>query len=369
MQDVTRWQFSTLVSRPAARRMLALLAALGLALLVGLGWPAAVRAETIHEIQPGENLTQIARQYKIAPADLAAYNQILDLNHIVIGQKIRIPSPRTDDQPERTLEDGLGAAEPAPAAEDSALPGSGGYHVVRQGESLGAIGRLYGISVDELLRLNGLTNPNHVLVGQLLRLTARVDAAAPLGQPAPAPADTIYVVQPGDTLTQIAQAHATSVTQIMRDNGLPNPGFVYTGQRLRIQTPAAAEQAFGVEAAPADGERWILIDLGDQTLTAYQGDVVVLHTYVSTGKPSTPTVPGTFAIYNKYASQHMTGDDYDLPGVPWVMYYDGDFAIHGAYWHANFGVPTSHGCTNMRIDEAKALYDWAPVGTRVVVEY
>ena len=64
----------------------------------------------------------------------------------------------------------------------------------------------------------------------------------------------------------------------------------------------------------------------------------------------------------------MSGDDYDLPGVPWVMYYYDEYAIHGAYWHANFGTPTSHGCTNMTIAEAKALYSWAPLGTKVIVQ-
>jgi lipoprotein-anchoring transpeptidase ErfK/SrfK len=63
----------------------------------------------------------------------------------------------------------------------------------------------------------------------------------------------------------------------------------------------------------------------------------------------------------------MTGADYDTPDVPWTMYYSGGFAIHGAYWHNNFGTPVSHGCVNLRVPEAKALYEWAPMGTEVVV--
>lgn len=376
MQDVNRWRFP-LINLPhvlPARR--ARWVAGWLALVLVLVLPQAVRAEIVHVIEPGENLTQVARRYNMPPRELAAYNQILDLNHVIIGQKIRIPEAGAGaNLPERIVEDMVvaGSASPAAPAQPVTsvpdLPGSGGYHVVRQGEALGAIAKLYGIPLGELMRLNGLTDANHVLIGQLLRLTARVDAALPLGQKAPAPADTIYVVQEGDTLASIAQAHNTTAEQIMSANGLPNAGFVYAGQRLRIRMPAAADKAFGIKDAPADGERWIQIDLSDQTLTAYQGDVAVLHTYVSTGKDATPTVPGTFAVYLKYESQRMTGEDYDLPGVPWVMYYDGDFAIHGAYWHANFGVPTSHGCTNMRIDEAKALYEWAPMGTRVVVQY
>ena len=88
---------------------------------------------------------------------------------------------------------------------------------------------------------------------------------------------------------------------------------------------------------------------------------------VSTGLAATPTVRGDFAIYRHVRSQLMRGSDYYLPDVQWVMYYYLDYAIHGAYWHNNFGQPTSHGCVNMREEEAQWLYDWAPDGTSVRV--
>ena len=148
-------------------------------------------------------------------------------------------------------------------------------------------------------------------------------------------ADAIHVVGDGDTLAMIAQSYGMTLNQIMMLNGLPNPNFVWTGQRLRVQLAPTPAEAMSAAGAPANGRRWIEINLTEQTLTAWQGDVAILHTYVSTGKASTPTVPGQFQIYNKLDSQHMSGDDYDLPGVPWVMYYYDEFAIHGAYWHAN----------------------------------
>ena len=120
--------------------------------------------------------------------------------------------------------------------------------------------------------------------------------------------------------------------------------------------------------APPDGKKWIEIDISDQKLTAWQGDVPVFETVVSTGKPGWRTLPGTFAVYRKYEETRMTGPDYDTPDVPWTMYYSGGFAIHGAYWHNNFGTPVSHGCVNLRVPEAKALYEWAPMGTEVVVK-
>jgi lipoprotein-anchoring transpeptidase ErfK/SrfK len=119
--------------------------------------------------------------------------------------------------------------------------------------------------------------------------------------------------------------------------------------------------------APPNGEKRIEIDISDQRLVAWQGDVPVFETTVSTGKPGWRTLPGTFHVYRKYEQTRMTGPGYDTPDVPWTMYYSGGFAVHGAYWHNNFGTPVSHGCVNLRVPEAKALYEWAPMGTEVVV--
>lgn len=304
--------------------------------------------DLIHVVEVGDTLTNIAQRYNVEPANLAAYNQILDHNHVVIGQKLRIPPA------------GVTITAPAVVA---GLPGADGYHVVRQGEALGAIAQRYSLTLEELMALNEIDNPNLVRMGTMLRLTDAVEPPSNVIQPEEVV--ITHTVKRGETLSEIAVAYQTTVEQIKHDNGLKTLEL-QAGQELRILPPATALEAFGVDA-PVDGERKIVIDLSDQTLTAYQGDVVVLHTIVSTGKAETPTIPGEFAIFLKYKSQHMSGDDYDLPGVPWVMYYYDEYAIHGAYWHANFGIPTSHGCTNMTIPESKALYSWAPLGTRVVV--
>jgi lipoprotein-anchoring transpeptidase ErfK/SrfK len=143
---------------------------------------------------------------------------------------------------------------------------------------------------------------------------------------------------------------------------------------VRAQVEAAVEQpapaptaGLDLSNAPADGARRIEIDVTEQTLTAYQGDAVVMHTAVSTGRPATPTVLGRYTIRTKIPSQRMRGPGYDLPNVPSVMYFYAGYAIHGAYWHNNFGQTMSHGCVNMRLDEAAALYDWASIGTEVYV--
>ncbi|MHB8644488.1 MAG: L,D-transpeptidase [Thermomicrobiales bacterium] len=126
--------------------------------------------------------------------------------------------------------------------------------------------------------------------------------------------------------------------------------------------------------APNLSEKWIEVDLGQQRLNAHVGNAVVYTTLVSTGIPADPTPPGEYRVYTKLVKDDMTGgkagdaDYYNLPNVPSVMYFlDGGYAIHGTYWHSNFGHVMSHGCVNVSIDGAKMLFDWAPLGTRVVV--
>jgi len=135
---------------------------------------------------------------------------------------------------------------------------------------------------------------------------------------------------------------------------------------FRTIAPLVDPVKAATQAGANSGKR-IEVSISDQTLTAWEGDKLFMRTSVSTGKPGWRTLPGTFAVYSKFVETRMTGEDYDTPDVPWTMYYSGDFAIHGAYWHDNFGSPVSHGCVNLRVPEAQALYAWADMGTRVVV--
>lgn len=124
-----------------------------------------------------------------------------------------------------------------------------------------------------------------------------------------------------------------------------------------------------------DGPRRIEIDLSEQKLTAYQGDEVVMVTQVSTGRKNgqvngmyyTETVTGTYQVQRRYEKARMTGPGYDTPDVPYIQYFFRGYAIHGAYWHNEFGMPVSHGCINMRVEEAKELFEWADIGTEIVV--
>ncbi len=333
------------------------LAALAAGLAVGVWWgpvPSAWAQELVHVVARGENLSTVAHRYGLSQQELAAYNGIANPNLLWVGQRLQIPGSSYDP----TL---------LSPASSPFLPGDSGYHLVAGGQTLSEVAKAYGLTTGDLMRLNNISNANLIWAGQRLRVTARVEPVPASVASRPAAADEIYVVQAGDTLAAIAQRHQSTVHELLAANGLPNPNFVWVGQRLRLHTPSASQGTIGPIAAPADGLRRIEINLSSQTLTAWQGDVPVLSTTISSGRSGTPTVTGRFAVGTKYPAQRMVGPGYDLPNVPWVMYFHGAYAIHGAYWHNNFGVPASHGCVNMRPNEAELLYHWAAPGTEVYV--
>jgi hypothetical protein len=110
-------------------------------------------------------------------------------------------------------------------------------------------------------------------------------------------------------------------------------------------------------------DKWIEIDLYEQTLAAYEGDEIVYATLVSSGLPYWRTVSGLFQIWVKVREGKMSGRDgfedyYFLEDVPWSMYFSGAYALHGAYWHDRFGIRHSHGCVNISLMDAKWLFEW-----------
>jgi uncharacterized protein YraI len=127
-----------------------------------------------------------------------------------------------------------------------------------------------------------------------------------------------------------------------------------------IPTPVAL---VGIEG------HWIDINLTYQMLYAFDGTDLVGSFLVSTGTYLYPTEYGQYHIYVKRRYTLMHGADYFLPNVPYSMFYNKDFSIHGTYWHHNFGTPMSHGCVNMDTKDAEWLYNWASVGTFVNIHY
>ncbi|MEM6295734.1 MAG: L,D-transpeptidase [Myxococcota bacterium] len=115
-------------------------------------------------------------------------------------------------------------------------------------------------------------------------------------------------------------------------------------------------------------ERWVDVSLSKQLLVAYEGTTPVFTTLVSTGKKGTAeesfrTPKGTWRIQSKHISSSMAGStasdgDYSIQDVPWTMFFEGNYALHGAFWHQRFGRTRSHGCVNLGPTDARWLFYW-----------
>lgn len=170
-------------------------------------------------------------------------------------------------------------------------------------------------------------------------------------------------------------ADSDSLKLLVRGQTLPTPADEPTA--IFHGAPASATKPASLLLSPRSvlgttlSDKRIEVDLTHQKVYAYEGDSRVFEFTVSTGKWA-PTPTGAFRIWAKVKSQKMSGGNprlgtyYYLPNVPWVMFFYNNeitkmrgFSLHGTYWHNNFGHPMSHGCINMRIDDARILYEWA----------
>jgi lipoprotein-anchoring transpeptidase ErfK/SrfK len=143
---------------------------------------------------------------------------------------------------------------------------------------------------------------------------------------------------------------------------LANPGVSQVSSKAKNPTVTQ-----NIDTLKKSQQRWIQIDLSQQKLIAWEGKTPVYAIVVSTGKKSTPTRVGKFKIQTKLKSTRMRGTGYDIPNVPHAMFYQGNYGIHGAYWHRKFGTPVSRGCVNLAPNHAQWLFNWASVGTPVFI--
>lgn len=138
------------------------------------------------------------------------------------------------------------------------------------------------------------------------------------------------------------------------------------------------KKLFSVFPETKNEDKWIKIILSKQELQAYEGKKEVFSIFISTGLKGSPTPIGNFEILKsgKKLSVCMQGpllefgfdDKYDLAGIGWVMYFTHQgAALHGTYWHQSFGRPHSHGCINLKNQDAEWLYWWTPERTKVLI--
>jgi len=304
----------------------------------------------IHVVGGGETLFSIARRYGTSVDAICAANGIADPTRIYAGQRLVIPTS---------------GAPAAPAA-------AGGTHVVRAGENLYRIALRYGATVTALAELNGIYNHGHVAVGQTLVIPGG-SAAPAAAAPQPARGAATHTVQPGETLSAIARRYGVSLWALIQANSIVNPSQVLSGQVLTIPQGGSLATA---PAAGGGGKR-ILVDLSEQLLYAYQGEVLAYSFVVSTGMPGAGTRTGDFRVLDKYPTAYASTWSLQMPhwlGIYWAGGLEN--GIHALpiqpngqrLWAGYLGTPVSFGCVILGTQEAHTLYGWAEIGTPVVIQ-
>ena len=182
--------------------------------------------DRVHVVARGETLNRIASKYETAAGEIASANGLANPNLIYPGQKLLIPSPGT-----------TGSTPPGQPSTTPSKPGtyyrSGKFHSVKKGESLDSIaGQYQGVTGEDIARANGIVNRT-IYSGTRLFL----DGPGYLAKGSPG--ETSYTVKKGDRLGDIAAAHDTSVATIASANGISNPNFIRSGQILKIPTGSA----------------------------------------------------------------------------------------------------------------------------------
>ena len=307
--------------------------------------------------------------------------------------------------------------------------GIGQTHVVQPGENLFRIALRYGVSIQAFATINGIVNPAMIYVGQRLVIPADVAAVtSPTPTPAPATPDTTsapitptleisptvtstqvtsptvtptlvtsstvtpapvttpvvaslnrtHTVAVGENLFRIALRYGLTTKELAVANGITNPNSVYVGQVLRIPAPG---QSLGPAPAPvarvAGSGKRIVVSISRQHLWAYNGSREVYSFVASTGLATSPTKQGTFQVLDKIPNAYAGQWNLQMPY--WLgIYYVGriENGIHALpilasgqrLWSGYLGRPVSFGCIVLDTLAARQLYQWADVGTLVVVQ-
>jgi L,D-transpeptidase-like protein len=196
------------------------------------------------------------------------------------------------------------------------------------------------------------------LVGDALDVAwVNVDKARPRRSPGGAALPEVLPRQTPLTVREVRELAGKRWLRVAEQAWLPES---------EVATPSRVARPEEVKP----GERWFDVELASQTLTAYVGDHPVFSTLVSTGRGAQGSVlatpKGVHRIWVKLAASDMdnlenldAGEAYAIQAVPWVMYFEKGYGLHGTFWHRAFGRVQSHGCVNLSPADAERLFDWA----------
>jgi len=385
-----------------------------------------------HVVGAGETLSEIAQQYGLIMADLMAANNIQDPDAVYVDQVLRIPRAE-GDLPAGNLPQAEPTAPPVLSPTPISIHSLNRPYVVKEGDTVIRIADRFGLNLSILLLLNDLTpdEASRLVIGQILILPAtpddlivtppdsgyRVQSGDTLGLiaeahnltqaqlkaannianpdtlqigqsliiPGQAAPDTrfslglpvsgydYHIIQPGETLSEIARDFDTTVPALVSTNGLPDSESVYYGLYLRIPYgPAALGQRR--PPVPHSGTSF-LISISRQQCWIFQGSRVIHSWQCSTGHEEWTTRTGTFPVKTKMEMAQSSAYRLDMPF--WLGLYDvNEFenGIHGIpivwatgekLWSGLIGQPATFGCAMLDDADAASLYDLAYLGMPV----
>ena len=168
--------------------------------------PVAAEPTFSYVVGPGDTLFSIARRYDTTVEVLVDLNSLASADDIKVGQELKVPGT---------------APTPIPTE-----PPVTTAHVVQGGETLHTIALRYGVTMADIMAANGITNPDRIYIGQRLTI--------PGGATPPAPVPRVHVVQAGERLLDIALRYGVGLRALQTANGISDPDHIYVGQRLVI---------------------------------------------------------------------------------------------------------------------------------------
>lgn len=201
-----------------------------------------------YTVQSGDTLSGIANKFGTNYQALAQLNSISNPNHIYVGQVLKLSANNST---------------PATPTRQNTSSAKGTY-TVQAGDSLSAIASHYGTSYEALAQLNNISNPNHIYVGQVLKLSASTANPVTPRHQASTSAKGTYTVQAGDSLSAIAARYGMSYETLARLNNISNPNHIYVGQTINLGASASTSRRY---AATTSNGRSYTIQAGD-TLSA-----------------------------------------------------------------------------------------------------
>ncbi len=308
----------------------------------------------VYTVRSGDTLARIALRNGVDFDTLRQLNGIApeNIGNLAAGQTLILPATGADLQV-RTQER---------------------EYIVKPGDSLGSIAAQFDLTMADLLAANWITNPDNITVGQRLAIPGKVQGETRATQVGPLRRGYyFYVVQPGDTVSTLANALDTTKLAILEYNGLPNEETVYAGLEIRVPygPPAPPVQQ---PPTPASGHNF-QVSLSRQQCWLFQGDRVRYSWTCSTGYGEWITRVGSFAVQSKIENAKSSAYRLDMPY--WLGIYNvGEYenGIHGLpvewdtgqkIWERLIGEPATFGCAMLDDRDAAILFAMAYIGMPV----